>query len=402
MRVERYRWVLACNLLAILTVSSGLGFYNLSVYMNQLAEQRGFSIAAASNAVGAFFLTSGVGALLIGRALQRHDARLVMLVGTAVAAASIACIGWVRETWQMYALYVLFGIGYACVSVLPATTLITRWFDASTRPFALSLATTGLSLGGVVMTPLSALLFSRVPIETATALLGAIFAVCVAPIVWFGIRSAPAAPASAGAAQAAGTAYAHAVRSRFFVVLTAGYLLVLGTQVGGIAHMYNRGVAIATPLEASFAVSVLAMLSVIGRLLGGVVIGRIPIKAFALANVVGQLCGFLVLGHASDAWHLWLGAGLFGFTVGNLLMMQPLILAQAFGVADYPKIYSTSQAVTTLGVASGPVVLGAITAASSYLVAFSVFAVLSAAAFGLIVAAGPLPAGEDGGTGATR
>ncbi|HET6473337.1 MAG TPA: MFS transporter, partial [Pseudomonadales bacterium] len=193
-----------------------------------------------------------------------------------------------------------------------------------------------------------------------------------------------------------GTEYARAVRSRFFVVLTAGYLLVLGTQVGGIAHMYNRGVAIASPLEASLAVSVLAMLSVIGRLLGGVVIGRIPIKAFALANVAGQLLGFLVLGHASDAWHLWIGAGLFGFTVGNLLMMQPLILAQAFGVTDYPRIYSTSQAVTTLGVASGPVVLGAITATSGYLAAFSVFAVLSAAAFVLIVAAGPVPAGESG------
>ena len=397
MRIERYRWVLACNLLAILTVSSGLGFYNLSVYMNQLAAQRGFSIAAASNAVGVFFLTSGLGAFFVGRALQRHDARLVMLVGTVVAASAVACIGWVREVWQMYVLYTLFGVGYACVSVLPATTLITRWFDSSTRPLGLSLATTGLSLGGVVMTPISALLFSRVPIETATAVLGVVFATCVAPIAWFGIRSSPDTSSGGATSQArSGTEYARAVRSRFFVVLTAGYLLVLGTQVGGIAHMYNRGVTIATPLEASFAVSVLAMLSVIGRLLGGVVIGRVPIKAFALANVAGQLVGFLVLGHATDAWHLWLGAGLFGFTVGNLLMMQPLILAQAFGVMDYPRIYSTSQAVTTLGVASGPVVLGAITAASGYLAAFSVFAVISAAAFVLIVAAGPVPAGESG------
>jgi len=401
MRVERYRWVLACNLLAILTVSSGLSFYNLSVYMNQLSTQRGFSIAAASSAVGAFFLTSGFAGLFIGRALQRTDVRLVMLVGAAVAASAVACIGWIRELWQMYAVYMLFGLGYACVSVLPATTLITRWFDAATRPFALSLATTGLSLGGVILTPFSALLFSRLPIESATASLAVIYAASIAPIVWFGVRSFPASPAADSPAQArSGIAYAHAVRSRFFVVLTAGYLLVLGTQVGGIAHLYNRATAIATPLEASFAVSVLATLSVIGRLLGGVVIGRIPIKTFALANIAGQLLGFLVLGHAADAWQLWFGAGLFGFTVGNLLMMQPLILAQAFGVADYPRIYSTSQAVTTLGVASGPVVLGAITAASSYLVAFSVFAVLSAAAFGLIVAAGPVPAGENPAVGA--
>jgi MFS family permease len=395
MRVERYRWVLACNLFAILTVSSGLGFYNLSVYMNQLAVQRGFSIASASNAVGAFFLTSGIVALYIGRLLQRRDARLIMLVGTAIAASAVASIGWIHSLWQMYAVYTLFGIGYSCVSVLPATTLITRWFDAQTRPLALSLSTTGLSLGGVVLTPITAWLFSRMPLESAMAILAAIFALGIAPIVWFGIRSFPESMSpEMPTPPPVGIAYAHAVRSRFFVVLTAGYLLVMGTQVGGIAHMYNRGVAIANPLEASFAVSVLATLSVLGRLIGGVVIGRIPIKAFVLTNVAGQLLGFVVLGHAANALQLWIGAGLFGFTVGNLLMLQPLILAQAFGVADYPRIYSTSQAVTTLGVASGPVLLGAITAASGYLVAFSVFAVLSAAAFALIVAAGPVPAGE--------
>jgi hypothetical protein len=77
-----------------------------------------------------------------------------------------------------------------------------------------------------------------------------------------------------------GTAFALAVRSRFFVFLTLGYLLAMGAQVGTIAHMYTRGVAVATPLQASFAVSVLATLSVIGRLIGGFIIGRVSIKKF--------------------------------------------------------------------------------------------------------------------------
>ncbi len=55
MRSERYRWVLACNLFAILTVSSGLGFYNLSVYMNVLAAQRGFLDLGSIQRSGYFF-----------------------------------------------------------------------------------------------------------------------------------------------------------------------------------------------------------------------------------------------------------------------------------------------------------------------------------------------------------
>ncbi len=163
MRSERYRWVLACNLFAILTVSSGLGFYNLSVYMHALAAQRGFSVASISSAVGLFFLTGGVAGLVTGRILQRRDARLVMIVGALFSGGAIACIGRVQAEWQMFLVYALFGIGYTGISVLPATTLITRWFDPASRPVALSFSSTGLSLGGVILTPLSAALLERWP-----------------------------------------------------------------------------------------------------------------------------------------------------------------------------------------------------------------------------------------------
>ncbi len=395
MRSERYRWVLACNLFAILTVSSGLGFYNLSVYMSLLAAERGFSIASASNAVGVFFLMSGAAGLIIGRVLQRRDARLVMLVGALVGGGAIACIGWVHAVSQLYAVYALFGVGYACVSVLPATTLVTRWFDVATRPLAVSFTTTGLSLGGVVMTPLSALLLAHWPIEQAMAVLGGVFAFVIMPIAWFGVRSFP--PLSQTDTPSLGrleTSFSLAIRSRFFIVLTVGYVVAMGTQVGVIAHLYNAGVAIASPLQAAFAVSAMATFAVVGRFVGGALIGRVPIKAFTLANLMGQLLGFVLIGHAQDAIGLWIGAGVFGLTVGNLLMLQALLLAQAFGVTDYPRIYGLSQAVTMLGVACGPVLLGVIAAAGGYLAGFSVFAILSGVAFALIVAAGPVPDGD--------
>ena len=395
MRAERYRWVLACNLFAILTVSSGLGFYNLSVYMHQLASQRGFSLTAASNAVGVFFLMSGATGLVVGRILQRQDARLVMIVGALLGGGALALIGFVGGVAQLYAVYALFGVGYACVSVLPATTLITRWFDATKRAVAVSFTTTGLSLGGVIMTPLSTLLFTRWPLEQAMMGIAAVFTLVIAPIAWFGVRSFPAADhPDTPLPGRSGSSFAVAIRSRFFIVMTAGYLVAMGTQVGAIAHLYNRSIGISTPLQASFAVSVMATFAVLGRFFGGVLIGRVPIRAFALLNLFGQLLGFVVIARAQDAMQVWVGAGMFGFTVGNLLMLQPLMLAQAFGVADYPKIYSLSQAVTTLGVASGPVLLGVIAGSSGYLVGFSTFAVLSGVALAMIFAAGPVPDGE--------
>jgi MFS family permease len=39
-------------------------------------------------------------------------------------------------------------------------------------------------------------------------------------------------------------------------------------------------------------------------------------------------------------------------------MMQPLLVAERFGVRDYPRIFGRSQAVTIIGVAGGPLLLG--------------------------------------------
>ena len=55
---------------------------------------------------------------------------------------------------------------------------------------------------------------------------------------------------------------------------------------------------------------------------------------------------------------------LFGVTMGNSLMMHPLLLAERFGTRDYGRIYSTSQLVTVMGVAGCPPLIGLLYEAS--------------------------------------
>jgi MFS family permease len=388
-------WLVAAALLAILTVSSGLGFYNLSVYMKLLAAERDFPLTAVSLAVGMFFLIGAPAGLLVGAALQRFPPRLIIIVGALLGGVALIAMPAASNLGGLLVVYAVFGVGNTCVSIIPATTLITRWFDATRRPLALSVTSTGLSLGGVLLTPLSALLLERWELAHALPFLGALYAGLIAPVAWLFVSLPPHDAGSAGTPTLAGHRFGDAVRSRFFVLLSAGYLLVLGTQVGGIAHLFSRGAEIATPLDASLAVSVLASMSVVGRLLGGVLLARVSMRGFTLANIVGQATGFALLAHAGDAAELWLGAAVFGVTVGNLLMLQPLLLAQAFGVAEYPRIFSLNQGITTLGVAAGPVVLGVLRTMQGYLLGFGTFAVLSLLALLLVTAAGAVPRPEE-------
>jgi predicted MFS family arabinose efflux permease len=81
---------------------------------------------------------------------------------------------------------------------------------------------------------------------------------------------------------------------------------------------------------------------------------------------------------------------LFGATIGNLLMLQPLVVADAFGVRDYPRIFSLSQLIMTLGIAAGPFLLGALHDASGYRVAYLVAAGVSVTGSVILLAAGPV------------
>ena len=79
--------------------------------------------------------------------------------------------------------------------------------------------------------------------------------------------------------------------------------------------------------------------------------------------LLGQAAALALLAVASDGL-LIAGAVLFGITIGNVLMLQPLLLADAFGTRHYGRIYSVSSLVTAAGVAGGPALVGVIYEAS--------------------------------------
>ena len=388
----RYAWRLAGAMMLVLTLGSGFVFYNLSVYLNLLSVQRGFSVATMSGAITLMFLAGAPVGIVVGRLIQRHDLRIVMTVGAVITGVALAALGRVQSLWQVYLAYVVLGMGYTCVSLLPATTLITRWFDDARRPVALSVTSTGLSLGGVVFTPLTVLAVAAWSFESAMLVIGGAFTVCILPIIWFLVRPWPANSGPVEIADPSDVmSYRGITRSRFFVGVTITYLVTMASQVGGIAHMFNRASELVQPLDASFAVSILGTGSIVGRLAGGWLVTRLRMRSFIVGNLVGQTAGLLVIALAESRGTLWLGAGLFGVSIGNLLMLHPLLLAQAYNVRHFPRLYALSQSFTTLGLASGPLLLGYIRDSASYTAAFLIAASGSVLAMLVLLSSGPAP-----------
>lgn len=381
-------WYVVAAAFVVLMTSAGLGFYGLSVYLEAITDEQGFSTSSVSAATSVFFIVTGVSGRFIGQLITRRDVRQVVVVGGLVAAMALAALGQVEEVWQVFVVYAVFGVGFAATAIVPCTTVVTRWFHRR-RSVALSIASTGLSVGGLTLTKVASWLIDRESLSGAMPWLGVLYALLAIPA---GLALLPdparrglrpdgdladpqAAPVTAADL---GVAYDVAVRSRFFRAFTGGFVLTMGAQVGAIAQM-TKVVTERTGSRSTgaLAVSALALASVVARLAGGAVMNRLPMAGITAALAVVQGTALLLLSQAGSEGALLACALLFGATVGNLLMLQPLILAEAFGVRDYPRVFSLSQLIVTAGIASGPFLLGALRDASGYGVAFLVGGTLS-------------------------
>lgn len=396
-----YGWVVVAAVFVMLAVSSGLGFYGLTVYLRALSVEHSFSVGAVSAATALFFLVTGVVGLPVATLIGRHDPRPTIAAGALCGALALVLLGRVSAVWQVYPIYALFGFGFAASSLVPGTTLVTRWFSRR-RSMALSVASTGLSAGGVAITPIVAAAVNRYGIATAAPWLALAYVVGIVPVTALLMRSHPAAMGlqpdgepggQARMAAAPGTTAAVAIRSRFFWSVTIAHLLAMLCQVGGVAHLFNLVAERRATATAASAVSVLAISSLVGRLAGGWVVTRVPMRAFTAGLMVAQGVSLaaLAVGHSTPA--LLVASAAFGVTVGNLLMLHPLLLAERFGVRDYGRIYSRSSVVATLGIAAGPFVLGLLhDVLGGYGIALSLVAGISVLAAVVLRGSGPVAA----------
>tara|TARA_X000000950_G_scaffold218514_1_gene263014 strand:- start:10881 stop:12152 length:1272 start_codon:yes stop_codon:yes gene_type:complete len=355
-----YRWIVVAAVLVMQTLSSGLGFYNMSVYINRFAFEAGVPVSSISFAVSLFFIVGAVAGLYVADLMARWQPRTLIWGGSIIAAFALFLLGDTDTLWQVYLLFVVFGIGSAGISIVLATTLVTQWFPNKERAMALAIASTGLSLGGVVITPLTAYLTNANGLAGAMPLLAGLLVVVMLPVGWL-VRMPPTQPVSRSNSQAAmATTLRAAVSSRFYIFLCAAFVLIMASQVGGIAHLYNRVEQLSSYTQAALAVQVLSVSSILGRFAGGWIVSRVPIRWFARGNLVLQAIGLSGIGLADNAMLVIFFAGVFGVSVGNLLMTLPLWLAEVFPVEIYAKVFARANAFSTFGIATGPFFMGVV------------------------------------------
>ena len=379
-------WVVLAGVFGVMMITSGFAFYGQGVFLTALVKEQGFPTWMAGLGTTVFLGTSGVLGYFTGKLISRFDVRWVLTAGAVIGALGLGLLSEVRSWWQLVGVMLIFGIGFGLAGLVPTTSLVTRWFERR-RSVALAIASTGLSIGGIVITRRMS---SQIAADTLVYWAwryALIYGVSILALTWLMLRAWPrdvglmpdgaSATNSSQSDDVPGTPFEQAIRTRFFIFVSIGFVLVMGSQVGAIHHLHNLTDSRIGIEAAGTALALLAGTSVVARIGGGIAAAKVPMRLLSGGLMVVQTVGLCLLALAGD-WGLLLpGVLVLGAAMGNLLMLHPLILADAFGVKDYPRIYGFGSLLMVFGAATGPLFVGVLRDVYSYRLAFLTIALIA-------------------------
>jgi sugar phosphate permease len=389
-----YGWWIIMGSTAILFVSSGIGFYGHGVILDPFRAHYGWSKGMISIAVTMYFATAGAMGMVIGRFIDRYGPKSVLILGSTIVGIGFFLLSRVTQPWQFFAVYLLMAVGWSGTSLIPISTLIANWFIRR-RGFAMGLTMTGLSLGGMVLVPFAVYLIAHWGLEKALPVLGSAFWIVIIPVAFWVIKQRPSdvgqfpdgdQPPVTRSEETRGirTSFdsqwqvwtrGKAIRTRAFWAIVVAFILALSGQIAFLVHQISFLSQTLGPTGAASAVSVTAGASIFGRLFLGPIADRSDKRFVAMFCFFVQGAAILSLAYFRQVTVLYLGTFAFGLTMGGVVMMQPLLIGECFGMISFGTISGLSGLFTMLVASLGPAIAGWIfDATQDYRIAFTFFA----------------------------
>lgn len=370
-----FGWRVMWAAFTVATFGWGVGFYGPPIFLHAIVSQRGWSLGIVSSAVTTHFL---LGAFLVAQmpALYRRFGVATVTRASALASA-LGIFLWAvaGQPWQLFMATLFSGTGWAGTGALAINMMVAPWFERR-RPAALSTAYNGASIGGVIFSPLWILLIHGLGFPIATAVVGGLM---VLTLWYLSNRYFAIVPADLGLNpdgdatperkpvtsdnSASARPGISLWNNHAFLTYAGGFSVGLFVQVGIIAHLVSLLIPAMGATWAGLAAGLATVCAVIGRTLAGWLMPPdADRRAIAAGTYVIQACGCLlfVLADGISLPLLWAGVILFGFGIGNVTSLPPLIAQKEFAPADVARAIALGTAIGQAAYSFAPAFFGLI------------------------------------------
>lgn len=369
-----YGWwvVLVC----VLGSACGIGpvvVYTFGIFVKPLAAEFHASRGSIALAISLIDLMVSFSASTAGRLVDRHGARLVIVVSHLLVISCLAGISLLKPPlWHFYVVFALIGLLGVATTPVTYSRVVANWFDRR-RGIALGIAASGVGIGTFITLPLAQMLIERSGWRMAYLGIAAFCLVVAVPAVWFFLRAQPqemglmpdnAAPIAAGtvmSADTSGITVRQALRTFNFWLL-AGIFFVLAACVTGananIAPLLtDSGVS---GSSAAFTASLFGVAIIIGRIGNGYLVDRFFGPHVMAAVLAGAAIAVAILGSRLAVHFAAPATVLLGLAAGAEGDLMPFLVSRYFGMRSMAEIYGCIFGAFTLGNATGRYFMAAV------------------------------------------
>jgi MFS family permease len=393
-----YGWVVVAAAFAALFVAYGAQ-YSFGVFFAALLDEFGWSRASLAGAFSLYAFAYCLFGFPAGRLTDRWGPRRVITVGACFLGSALIAMAGVSRLWEPYVLYGLLaalGMGTAYV---PCNATVVKWF-VRRRGLAVGLASSGASMGTIVLPPLAQTLVGSVGWRTAYVTFG-VGVLVVLSLIALAMRRDPESlglhpdgapgPAAAAAAASGGWSLGQAARTSTFWLLWAAFATTWMSVFIPLVHMVSHGRDLGfSPLVAASVISALGLGAVAGRLAMGALSDRVGRRATVAVAMALQAVAFLGFLAARSLGMLYATAFVFGYSYGAVSTLFTAIVGDFFGREHAGTLVGVLFAMAGSLGAVGPLVAGAVyDRTGSYGPAFGMAAALNVMAAVLLLSCRP-------------
>lgn len=343
----------------------GFGLYGQGVYLTELRRLHGWPTSVISTASTLSLLLGSLFAAFTADLLRWLGPRRLILAGLIALTASTVLLSLAESPPQLYVAFFFMAIGWTGMGTVVAATIVGAWFEQR-RGLALSLAFNGATCGGIILAPVLVLLVDAIGFSAAMLVATAVMVALLLPAIGILIRlpdraNTPAERGGQGASRVepeANLSRWQLLRTAGFWTITAPFALALLAQVAFIVHQISiLEPAIGRPL-AGLAVSITTAMALVGRIGLGLVVDRIDPRIATTASLVSQAASLFAMTQSADPIVLFAACAVFGFSIGNLITLPPLIIQREFPPAAFSTVLGLSTAIGGVVNACGPALIG--------------------------------------------
>jgi MFS family permease len=356
--VDFYGWKLVAALWLLDFLNMGFPLYGGTIINTYMLKDIQMSRSVFGMAVSVFNLAAGVPSILIASAIMRFGVRAAFIIGSALLALGSLWMALVasRPWHYLFGFGIVIGCGIGFGTIVPLTTVLSRWFKRY-RGRAMALAMTASGVAGFIGAPaIDKILEFNGGNWRQAWLVIAIISVLSGAIAHLFVKERPEdlnqsvdgiseKVADLGVSNDGKLSTRHAwtpaevYKTLPYWLLFAGFVACQFPFFFLMAHwvLYLRGMGISAA-NAAFAMGMLTLGGIGGRLFGGWLMDKIPARFVLVLGFGCYILGLLLALNADQSITAYIGAMVLGTAFGWTFVALNTSIANFYGPAAFPRL----------------------------------------------------------------